>query len=336
MKPVISAVGIGRMGAALARAFLQQGYETVVWNRTASKLEPLAAAGARIAASVRDAVTAADIIIVNVIDYAASDRLLRADEVTRALRGKLLVQLTSGSPRQARDLAAWAQQHGIRYLDGAIMATPNQVGSPACTVLYAGPADLFAAHQPVLAALGEHAVHVGPDIGHASALDSALLVVMWGALFGAIYGVAVCDAEGLRIDAYEQYLEPILPQLNGWMLNSVSRVGEGRLAGDETTLATLDAHYGAFRCLLELCEERGLNRVVPNAFDQLFKAALDALAKHEDDGVRSFAGALRALLSANGDRFVFSNAEKHNREAVVRQAIDRALDEPGVPKLKRD
>jgi hypothetical protein len=56
-----------------------------------------------------------------------------------------------------------------------------------------------------------NAVHAGNDVGHASALDSALLVVMWGALFGAVQGVAISEAEQLRLDAYSNYLKPILP-----------------------------------------------------------------------------------------------------------------------------
>ncbi len=178
MKARISILGAGRMGSALARAFLRKGHETSVWNRTKSKCEPLAALGAQIAPTVQDAAVAAEIIIVNLNDYVTSDGLLTPDDVTNALRGKLLVQLTSGTPKQAKEMAARAKQHDIRYLDGAIMATPNLIGEAECTILYSGPSDLFEKYKPVLLALGGNAVHVGSDVGHASALDSALLVVM--------------------------------------------------------------------------------------------------------------------------------------------------------------
>ena len=127
MKPRISILGTGRMGSALARAFLKQGYETSVWNRTKS----------------------------NVSDYVAGDALLRPDRIASELRGRLLVQLTSGSPKQAREMAAWAERHDIRYLDGAIMATPDLIGGPECTILYSGPGGLFEEYKLVLLALGE-------------------------------------------------------------------------------------------------------------------------------------------------------------------------------------
>ena len=285
MKRRIAILGTGRMGSALARAFLKQGHETSVWNRTKSKCEPLAALGAQVAPSVQDAVVAAEIIVVNVNDYVTSDALLREDDTTKALRGKLLVQLTSGSPRQAREMAAWAEQNDINYLDGAIMATPNLIGAPECTILYSGPSDLFEEHKLVLDALGGNPVFVGSDVGHASALDSALLVVMWGALFGALQGVAICEAEELRLAAYMSYLKPVLPQVDGWVIDTVKRIQEGRLTGDEATLATLDSHYGAFQHLLELCKERGIHPAVPEAFDALFQAAIKAGHGQDDFAV---------------------------------------------------
>jgi 3-hydroxyisobutyrate dehydrogenase-like beta-hydroxyacid dehydrogenase len=277
MTPTISVIGTGRMGSALVRAFLKQGYRTDVWNRTKSKAEPLAALGARVATTVEDAVAAAEIVVVNVNDYDTSDRLFRSDDMTKELHGKLLVQLTSGSPRQAREAAAWAEQHGIQYLDGAIMATPNLIGEPACTILYSGPDDQFEKYKPVFLALGGNAIYVGRDVGHASALDSALLVSMWGTLFGVLQGISISEAEKLPLEAYISYVKAFTPAVvDGAMPDFVKRIQDGRFAADETTLATIDIHHGALRHLLELCKEHGIHSGVPDAFDQLFQAAVKA------------------------------------------------------------
>jgi 3-hydroxyisobutyrate dehydrogenase-like beta-hydroxyacid dehydrogenase len=284
-KPAIAVLGVGRMGAALVSAFLKQGYGVDIWNRTRAKCEPLAAQGARIAATVRDAVAAADIVVVNVNDYGTSDGLLRPDEVTRALRGKLLVQLTSGSPDQAREQAAWARQHDVRYLDGAIMATPNLIGQPGCTVLYSGPAELFELCRPVLLALGGNAQYVGSDVGQACALDSALLVYMWGALFGTLQGVAVCEAEQVPLETFMGYVKALTPVVEGAVTDVLTRVQQGRFGSDATTLATLEIHHGALRHLLELCRERGLHREVPESFDRLFQKAVQAGHGQDDFAV---------------------------------------------------
>ncbi|WNG32770.1 NAD(P)-dependent oxidoreductase [Archangium violaceum] len=285
MKPGIAVLGTGRMGSALVSAFLKQGYSVAIWNRTKSKCAPLAALGARVAETVRDAVADAELVVVNVNDYVTSDGLLRQDDVTKGLRGKLLVQLTSGSPRQAREMAAWARQHDIHYLDGAIMGTPNFIGAPGCTILNSGPGALFEKYKPVLLALGGNALHVGSDVGHASALDSALLVSMWGSMFGVLQAVSVCKAEELPLEAFMGYLKATQPVIDGAVDDFVKRIQTGRFAGDETTLATIDAHQGALRHLLELCKEHRIHHAVPAAFDQLFQAALQAGHAQDDFAV---------------------------------------------------
>jgi 3-hydroxyisobutyrate dehydrogenase-like beta-hydroxyacid dehydrogenase len=287
MNPNITVLGTGRMGSALARAFLRQKYSTAVWNRTASSLAPLLALGARAATAVLDAVSGSDIIIVNVNDYASGDTLLKQDGVAQALAGKLLVQFSSGSPKQAREMGAWAAKHGIRYLDGAIMATPDLIGGPQSTILYAGDADAFEQYKSELLTLGANGVHDGTDPGLASALDSALLMVMWGALFGTLQGVAICKAERLELSAYANYLAPFLQAMSGWSLDVVKRIDEGRLSGDAETVASVDTHYGAFRCLMELCKDRNIHHVLPEAMEPVFRAALHGGHARDDFAILS-------------------------------------------------
>jgi 3-hydroxyisobutyrate dehydrogenase-like beta-hydroxyacid dehydrogenase len=167
------------MGSALARALLQAGYRTTVWNRTVEKAWPLAAAGATIAASVREAIDAAEIIIVNVTDYAATATLLHDHDVASGIRGKLVVELTSGTPQGAREAGRWAVEHGAMYLDGAIMATPDFIGTDHGTILISGLRQTFESGTNTLRALGGNIQHVGEDLGLANALDSALLALMW-------------------------------------------------------------------------------------------------------------------------------------------------------------
>lgn len=276
MAPDISVIGTGRMGAALVHALLKAGHRVHVWNRTPARYQLLLEQGAQAAATVAAAADAAGIVIVNVAEYADSDGLLRTPEVETALRGRLLVQLTSGSPGQAREAAAWAGRHGIGYLDGGIMATPDFIGQPGCTILYSGRTELFDRYRPVLVALGGNAQYVGEDAGHASALDAALLVQMWGALFGALHGLGVSEAEAVSAATYQAHLAAFKPVVDQAVADLVDRVRHGRLAGDEATLATVSAHHAAFRQLLELYRERGLDPTVPDAFDRVFRAAIAA------------------------------------------------------------
>lgn len=282
MKSTVCVLGAGRMGSSIVRTLLAGGHPVQVWNRTRQKCAPLVELGATLAASVEDGVRAADVVIVNVLDHTASDALLKQDVVAATLRGKTVVQLTSGSPRLARDEAHWVEQQGGSYLDGAIMATPDFIGKPDTSLLYSGRPEVYERHKDLLLALGGNTQFVGEAPGQASALDTALLTQMWGGLFGALQGMAVAAAEGLDLRAFESHFTAFKPVVDAALYDVIGRTHARRFAGDDETLASLGAHYGAFQHLLEACEERGLNAAIPDAMDTLFRRAL-ATGSAEDD-----------------------------------------------------
>jgi 3-hydroxyisobutyrate dehydrogenase-like beta-hydroxyacid dehydrogenase len=88
MDQTVALVGTGRMGSALAAALFNKGFATTVWNRTAAKTAPLARLGLRVAPSVLDAVVQADVIVVNINDYHATQQLLSRAEIESASEEK--------------------------------------------------------------------------------------------------------------------------------------------------------------------------------------------------------------------------------------------------------
>lgn len=281
MKPAITVLGTGRMGSALVHALLKAGHSTTVWNRTVEKTAPLAAAGAAVATSVRDAVEASDIIIVNVIDYSATAVLLRGD-IAPLLRDKLLVELTSGTPHGAREAGQWASKLGATYLDGAIMATPDFIGTEHGTVLISGPQMVFDRNKDVFRALGGNIQHIGEDLGLANALDSALLALMWGALFGTLQSMAICRAENIDLGELAKQWTILAPVVDGLVTDLIKRTAAGRLAADNETLSSISPHYSAFQHLVELMEVRKIDRTVIDGYDAIFRRAIAAGHLHDD------------------------------------------------------
>ncbi len=282
MQPAISVLGMGRMGSALAHALLKAGHRTTVWNRTPAKAAPLAAAGAEVVASVRNAVAASDIVIVNVSDYQATQSLLRDPDVTGALKGKLIIELTSGTPDGAREVQDWAGRHGIRYLDGAILATPDFIGTEAGTLLVSGPAAAFEESRAVLGALGGNVQHIGADPGLANALDSAVLALMWGALFGGLQAIAVSRAEAIDLETLGKQWSATAPVIDGLVADLIKRSAAGRYAADGETLSSVSPHYGAFHHLVELMAARGIDRTITDGYEAIFRRAIDAGHLHDD------------------------------------------------------
>ncbi|MDO0913806.1 NAD(P)-binding domain-containing protein [Streptomyces sp. DT2A-34] len=196
-EPAVTVLGLGPMGRALAGAFLDAGVRVTVWNRTPGRDRELLDRGATAAASPAEAVAASALTVVCVVNYDAADAVLRQDPVTDALKGRTVVNLSADTPARARGAAEWADAHGIRYLDGAIMSMTTTIGTPEAVVIYSGPADLYREHLPVLEALGGTHTHLGEDFGRAAAYDIALLDIFWTAMSGYAHALAIARAEGI-------------------------------------------------------------------------------------------------------------------------------------------
>jgi len=273
MKRHIAVLGTGRMGSTLALAFLGHGHTVTVWNRTTARAKPLEAKGARVATSLEGAIAEAEILVGNVSDYSATAALLAPIADSKVLREKLFVQLATGTPRQAREAAEWAAARQLRYLDGAIMATPSFIGQPGCTILYSGSKQLFDANASVFAALGGNAVYAGADIAHANTLDAAILIVLWGSLFGAWQAAAICEAEGFPLDVFAKTLSATVPVLDDSLRDTITRIAERRFAADATTSASVEICHASVRLIHEISEERGIHRGLTTALTALFDRA---------------------------------------------------------------
>src|SRR5262245_53881475 len=120
----VAVLGMGSMGSRMAVHLLHAGHAVAVWNRTPSRTKPLVAAGARAAASPRDAVRDAEFVISMVRDDDASQTVW-LDPESGALAGisRKAVALESStlSVAWARALAARCQKAGVDFLDAPVL-----------------------------------------------------------------------------------------------------------------------------------------------------------------------------------------------------------------------
>jgi 3-hydroxyisobutyrate dehydrogenase-like beta-hydroxyacid dehydrogenase len=189
----ITVLGLGDMGSAIARKFLEHGHPTTVWNRTASKGEALREAGASTLTTAAEAVAASPLVVICLLDYEAVGDVLEA--VGEAAAGKVLVNLTSGSPAKARATERWATDHGAEYIDGGIMADPPDLGTAAAFISFSGSRDAFEAHESTLQKLGT-GTYYGPEAGLAAVEFMAQVATAYELLIGFLHTLHLVDAEG--------------------------------------------------------------------------------------------------------------------------------------------
>ncbi|MFD5177444.1 NAD(P)-dependent oxidoreductase [Nocardia sp. NPDC058379] len=203
----VSVIGLGAMGTALARALLAGGHQVTVWNRTAARAQPLVAEGAVLAATSAEALAAADLVILCVLDDAAAREHL--EPAAASLRGRTVVNLTTTTPEQARALGRWAAAGGVELIDGGIMAVPSMIGGPGAFVLYSGASAAFERYRPVLELFGS-AEFVGADLGAAAMYDVSILGGMY-AMFAAFQqGGAMVRSTGGTAERLAGLMAPFL------------------------------------------------------------------------------------------------------------------------------
>ena len=273
-------IGTGTMGSALARALLADGHEVTVWNRTRSRAEQLHAAGARVADTVADAAQRSDVVLMCVSDQAAASALLSDQALTDCLRGKTLVQLTSGTPADGRRNAALADALGIRYVDGAIMAYPREIGTPDAVILYCGAAGADNELQGTLQSLGS-ARFVGDDAGRAAVVDAALIAFFYGTLAGFIHSAILATTEGVTI---QELLALSGPFFSGFISNAVMETGERISARDYSDpQSSMDTHFGGIDLLVVgSSRDAGIDTGVVAAIRDSFARAIAAGRGGED------------------------------------------------------
>jgi 3-hydroxyisobutyrate dehydrogenase-like beta-hydroxyacid dehydrogenase len=203
----VTIIGLGNLGCALAETFMRNGHPTTVWNRSAGKAEALVAAGATAAPTAAEAILASELVVVALLDHSAAREVLTG--AAEVVGGRALVNLTSGGPEDARQLAGWASERGAAYLHGAVYAVPQTIGTSESSVSYSGSAAVHERWQDQLALLGEGAF-LGTDAGLASGYDVAILAGMYGMLGGFMHATAMADAAG--ITATE-----LTPMLLSWL-----------------------------------------------------------------------------------------------------------------------
>jgi len=165
VKQSIGFIGLGLMGRPMAANLLKAEFEVTVWNRTAARADALVAAGAKRAASPREAAAAADVLITIVSDPPALEAVLWGENGALAglRRGSVLVDSSTVAPALARRVAAAAAERGAEFLDAPVTGGTWGAEKGELVFMVGGAAETLARVEPVLGAMGKRWFHLGPN-----------------------------------------------------------------------------------------------------------------------------------------------------------------------------
>lgn len=262
MTEPVTVLGLGPMGHAIAAAFVAGGHPTTVWNRSSAKPTPDGAVRAPDAAT---AMSASKNVVVCVLDYDAARAVL--EPLAAELRGRQVVNLTSGSPAAARKLATWAAEHDITYVDGAIMSPTDTIGTQNAVILHSGPP------TDVLGALGGTRTYLGADPGRAAAHDVALLDMFWTSVVGVMHAFALARKENIRPSELAPLARGISDLLPLVIDDHSARLEEDRHDGNVSNLSSAAAGMAH---VIETSEAHGIDASVMKAAHAIARRAIAA------------------------------------------------------------
>lgn len=215
-KPVIAFLGLGAMGAAMARNLLDSGFEVRLWNRSPEKAEALAAAGGSAFASPADAVAEAEVVLSSLYDPAAV-REVAVLALPGMRPGTIWAEMSTLGIGDVGPLAALAGQRDVTFVDAPVQGARPLAEKGELLVYAAGPASSRATLEPIFEVLGRRLDWLDETAGGTAASALKLVVNNWVFALTTASGEAMALAEGLGVGP-EHFLEAIAggPLDNGW------------------------------------------------------------------------------------------------------------------------
>jgi 3-hydroxyisobutyrate dehydrogenase len=199
----VAVLGTGIMGAPMARNLARAGLGVRVWNRTRAKAEPLAADGARVAQSPAEAVDGADVVLTILHDGPATLDVM--EQASGAISpGAVWAQCSTAGIGALRELARFAHEHGLVFVDSPVLGTRKPAEDGQLLVLAAGPEAARPVLRPVFDAVGQRTEWVGDDGTDAAATRLKLVCNSWvlAVTHGTAEALALARALGVDPQAF--------------------------------------------------------------------------------------------------------------------------------------
>jgi 3-hydroxyisobutyrate dehydrogenase-like beta-hydroxyacid dehydrogenase len=279
----IGFLGTGTMGAPMANNLRKSGHAVTVWNRTASRAEPLVKKGARAAATPREAAEGQDLVFLCVSDEKAVGAALDGPDGALAGLGKgaVLVDVSTAGVRSAKEVEGKVAARGALFVAAPLLGSKTAAEKAQLTIVAGGPAEAREKARPALRALSARVIELD------SAPHAALMKLVVNSVGGAMMAAY---AEGLALGASGGLdLAKVVETLQASSFHSPLFLmkGEQILARDWTPRFAVALAEKDQRLAQEAAKDQGARMPVNAAVRALFADAIQA--GHGGDDMASVA-----------------------------------------------
>ena len=159
----VAFIGLGNMGGPMAINLQRAGYTVQAFDLSADAIAKVRAEGVDVAASARDAVQGAEVVISMLPASRHVEALYLGDEglIKLIQPGALLIDCSTIAPASAQKVAAAATSQGLQMIDAPVSGGVAGATAGTLTFIVGGPAEALERARPVLQAMGKNIFHMG-------------------------------------------------------------------------------------------------------------------------------------------------------------------------------
>ena len=207
-KQVIGFIGVGLMGAGMAKNIVTKGYPLVIMgHNNREPVERLIKLGATEAKNARELAAQCDIVHLCVTGSPQVEALMNGPDglVAGGRKGLIIIDCSTSNPVSTKQMAALAEAHGMHFIDAPLGRTPADAEAGTLDAMVGASAELFNAVKPVLECWAANIMHLGPvGLGHTMKLVNNFVAMGYAALYSE--ALAIARKAGLSQDQFHSVI----------------------------------------------------------------------------------------------------------------------------------
>ena len=193
-KPVIGCIGVGLMGAGMAKNILTKGYPLMIMGHTNREpVERLKKLGATEATSPKELASKVDVLHLCVTGSPQVEAIMNGPDgiFASGKKGLIVIDCSTSNPVSTMALAESAQAHGMTLIDAPLGRTPAEAEAGTLDTMVGADQATFDKVKPILDCWAGNVVHLGPvGLGHKMKLINNFIAMGYAALYSEAIGIA--------------------------------------------------------------------------------------------------------------------------------------------------
>jgi 3-hydroxyisobutyrate dehydrogenase-like beta-hydroxyacid dehydrogenase len=294
-------IGLGTMGAPMARNVMKRGHALTVFDVVPAAVASIVAAGARAGARPKDVAAASDIVITMLPDAPDVERVALGPEgVVAGIRaGAIYVDMSTIDPATTRKVGAAIADRGAAMIDSPVGKTADAAVAGTLTLMVGGAAEVVERCRPVLDCMGTDFFHCG-DLGAGQTMKLVNNLLATAVSEASIEALVAGTRSGLTLDTMMSVLRTTMAWNNALAIALPKRP----LAGDFTPGFMMKLAHKDCRLALQMVEGLGVEAPVGRAAFASVEEAMRRGLADDDVGallkLREEAAGVRVRLETPG------------------------------------